>query len=254
MIHSVTVKGITIGEGMPKVIVPIVAADREDILEKAEEIRFLNVQMVEWRADFYEDVADPEKTLGTLRALRKALGSKLLLYTFRSSGEGGNREIAADEYRALNLAVADSAQADFVDVEVFSLGVNARSHIAEIHHRGAYVIGSSHDFEKTPKKEELVRRMRWMQEVGADIPKLAVMPTCTKDVLDLLDATREMTEAYADRPVITMSMAPLGVISRLSGELFGSAMTFGAVGSVSAPGQIPVDQLNQCLTIFHNAL
>ena len=31
-------------------------------------------------------------------------------------------------------------------------------------------------------------------------------------------------------------------------------MTFGAVGQVSAPGQIPVEQLNTALKILHDAL
>ena len=36
------------------------------------------------------------------------------------------------------------------------------------------------------------------------------MPTCKKDVLTLLEATLEMSEQYADRPIITMSMAGNG--------------------------------------------
>ena len=40
--------------------------------------------------------------------------------------------------------------------------------------------------------------------------------------------------------IITMSMTVAGVISRLCDEVFSSAMTFGMVGLVSAPGQIPV--------------
>ena len=53
-----------------------------------------------------------------------------------------------------------------------------------------------------------------MQELGADIPKIAVMPTCRRDVLTLLCATEEMYTEHADRPIITMSMADR-LISRL---------------------------------------
>ena len=92
-----------------------------------------------------------------------------------------------------------------------------------------------------------------MQDMGADIPKIAVMPQSKADVITLLDATQEMYTKYADRPIITMSMGPAGVISRLSGEAFGSAMTFGAVGQVSAPGQIPVERLRNALQILHTS-
>ena len=79
------------------------------------------------------------------------------------------------------------------------------------------------------------------------------MPRCPGDVIALLDATQEMSGKYADRPIITMSMGA-GVVSRLCGEYFGSAMTFGAVGQVSAPGQIPVEELNAAMDILHRAL
>ena len=48
------------------------------------------------------------------------------------------------------------------------------------------MIASNHDFRKTPSKEELIARMRKMQELGADIPKIAVMPQSTEDLLTLL--------------------------------------------------------------------
>ena len=79
------------------------------------------------------------------------------------------------------------------------------------------------------------------------------MPQSTSDVLTLLAATLEMQEQYADRPIITMSMANTGVISRLAGEVFGSAATFGAVKKASAPGQISVNDLRTVLTILHQA-
>ena len=50
-----------------------------------------------------------------------------------------------------------------------------------------------------------------------------------------------------------MSMAKAGVISRLAGEVFGSAATFGAVKKASAPGQISVNDLRTVLTILHQA-
>ena len=90
--------------------------------------------------------------------------------------------------------------------------------------------------------------------MDADIPKIAVMPRDKKDVLTLLLATEEMQRMYADRPIITMSMAGTGVISRLCGEVFGSALTFGAAKKASAPGQMGVNDLHTVLTLLHNAI
>ena len=93
-----------------------------------------------------------------------------------------------------------------------------------------------------------------MQDLDADIPKIAVMPQNKKDVLTLLSATEEMVSEYADRPIITMSMAGTGLISRLCGEVFGSALTFGAVGKVSAPGQMGIEDLTTVLGLLHKSL
>ena len=81
-----------------------------------------------------------------------------------------------------------------------------------------------------------------------------VMPQNKRDVLTLLAATEEMVTDYADRPVITMSMAGTGVISRLCGEVFGSSMTFGAAKKASAPGQMGVEDLSTVLGLLHKSM
>ncbi len=72
------------------------------------------------------------------------------------------------------------------------------------------VVMSNHDFHKTPEAEEIIARLRKMQSFDADIPKIALMPRKgTSDVLTLLCRDPGMQEQYADRPIITMSMAKL---------------------------------------------
>ena len=150
--------------------------------------------------------------------------------------------------------MAESGYVDAVDVEVFSGDEIVKENIANIHAANKIVVGSNHDFFATPEKAELIRRLCKMQELGADLPKIAVMPQTCADVITLQDATQEMANTYADRPIITMGMGSRGVITRMAGEVFGSAMTFGAVGQVSAPGQIPVEKLQAAMAILHEAL
>ena len=253
MFKPITVRGLEIGTGAPKIIVPIVAATKEGILDKARSLKDYRYDMVEWRVDFYDDALDIPKVLEVLAGLRGLL-TVPLLFTFRTKKEGGEKHISLAEYTALNKAVAESGNADFVDVEIFSGDDVVRENIANCHAAGVRVVGSSHEFARTPSQADMVYRLRKMQDMDADIPKIAVMPNSTQDVLALLAATAEMHEFYADRPIMTMSMSPKGVLSRLAGECFGSALTFGAVGQVSAPGQIPVEKLAQTLEVLHNAL
>ena len=164
-----------------------------------------------------------------------------LLFTFRTLQEGGQRQAAVEDYVKLNQNAAATGLIDLVDVEL-SAGEGYVKKLAETAHKyGVKAVVSSHDFQKTPSREEIVLRLRKMQELGADIPKIAVMP-------------QNMASNYADRPIITMSMAGTGSISRLCGEVFGSAMTFGSVGHRSAPGQMDVEDLAEGLNLIHRGL
>lgn len=252
--NPVIVRKVAIGEGIPKICVPIVGETKEQIIEEARVIKELPADIVEWRADWFEAVFDMGKTLDVLKCIRDELGEMPLLFTFRTLKEGGEKEIEPEKYTELNRCAAESGLVDLIDVEVFTGDVIVKELVDTVHTCGVKVIGSNHDFHGTPEKDEIVRRLRKMQELGVDIPKIAVMPKCKMDVLTLLSATEEMTRLYADRPVITMSMAGDGVISRLCGEVFGSALTFGAAGKVSAPGQMEVRELEKILKILHQSL
>ena len=119
---------------------------------------------------------------------------------------------------------------------------------------GITVVVSNHDFEKTPAKKELIRRMEKMIEINADIPKIAVMPNSNRDVLELLDVTDTIHQKYPDVPIITMSMEGRGIVSRVCGEIFGSCVTFGCARKASAPGQIEADDLERAIKIIHENL
>ena len=182
-----------------------------------------------------------------MQKLRVALRDKLLLVTFRTKAEGGKVSLTHKEYLDFINTVIDTDCADLIDIEFFTAGDDIRELIDNAHSSGVVVVCSSHDFQKTPDKNELVSRMVKMQQVGADLPKVAVMPHDSTDVLILLAATIEMKTKYFATPIITISMGKLGVASRLCGEVFGSAMTFASAGDSSAPGQISFDVMNLVL-------
>jgi 3-dehydroquinate dehydratase-1 len=252
--NTVKVRNVVIGEGLPKIIVPIVAKTKEEIVKAAESFSEYRYDIVEWRVDWFDGVFNFAEVEDTAKALRDTLGDdKPILFTFRTSKEGGEKAIEPDAYVELNKRIAMTGLVDLVDVEAFTGDSYVRDIIETAHKCGVKVVASNHDFDKTPAKEDLVYRLRKMQDLGADIPKIAVMPKNKKDVLTLLEATEAMANDYADRPIITMSMAGTGLISRLSGEVFGSAATFGAVGKVSAPGQMNVKDLDTILNLIHNA-
>lgn len=250
---TVTVKNLVIGEGAPKIIVSLMGKDVRSIQSEAQYYQSFDFDILEWRIDHFGDVTHIDNILEAARQLRKTIHDKPILFTFRTAKEGGEKEIAADDYIALNKKLIDSGLIDMIDLELFTGDGLVRETIEYAHKRGVKVIVSNHDFHKTPSKDEIIRRLCKMQELGADIPKIALMPQSRNDVVTLLAATLEMYEKHADRPIITMSMSATGIISRLSGEVFGSAATFGALKKASAPGQIAIKDLKSVLDILHQA-
>lgn len=252
--NPVVVRNVKIGEGIPKICVPIVGVTKEEIIQEAESFEDIPVDVVEWRVDWFEHVFDIEKVKEVLKELRAALKETPLLFTFRTSKEGGEKAIEPEAYAALNKAAAETGNVDLVDVEAFTGDEIVKDIIQAAHKAGVKVVASNHDFDKTPPQADIVGRLCKMQELGADIPKIAVMPQSKKDVITLLAATEEMTREHANRPIITMSMAGTGVVSRLCGEVFGSALTFGAAKKASAPGQMGVHDLETVLNLLHKSL
>ncbi|MGX9756054.1 type I 3-dehydroquinate dehydratase [Clostridioides difficile] len=254
MKNIVQIKNISIGEGIPKICVPIVGKTKEEIVEEVNDLKGLCLDIVEWRVDFFENVENIQQVKEVLNELRKYIPDTPLLFTFRSIKEGGQKLISKDYYTILNKEISNTGLIDLIDVELF-MGDEIVNEIVEFAHRKEVkVVMSNHDFNKTPQKKEIISRLCTMQKLGADLPKIAVMPQNESDVLVLLTATNEMVQVYADRPIITMSMAGMGVISRLCGEIFGSSLTFGAAKKVSAPGQISVEELNSILHVLHKSI
>jgi 3-dehydroquinate dehydratase-1 len=250
---TVTVRNLVIGEGAPKIIVSLMGKDIATVRTEALAYREADFDILEWRVDHFADVSSIEAMLEAARAIREVMGEKPLLFTFRSAKEGGEQALSVADYIALNRAAVDSGLVDMIDLELFTGDEQVKATVEHAHAKNVFVIMSNHDFHKTPSAEDIIQRLRKMQDLGADIPKIALMPQNKTDVLTLLSATLQMQEHYADRPIITMSMAKTGVISRLAGEVFGSAATFGAVKKASAPGQISVSDLRTVLTILHQA-
>lgn len=250
----VEVRGVRIGEGTPKICVPIVARDFDGIIEASRLIAKSEADLAEWRADLFLGYKDADKVTEVLREIRKALGEKPLIFTLRSSQEGGGSDLNGELAAKLLLAASASRSCDLVDIEMFSYGGMLRMAIDDVRENGAGIVGSYHDFRKTPEKAEIISRMKEIQKSGADIAKIAVMPNSRRDVLELLDATLTLSEEDPDNTIISISMSGIGALSRVAGEFFGSAVTFASIGEGSAPGQLGIDSLATVQDILHSCL
>ena len=53
MQNAFEIKGIRIGDGKPVICVPVVAPERETIIETIKSLTEQKVQMIEWRVDCF---------------------------------------------------------------------------------------------------------------------------------------------------------------------------------------------------------
>lgn len=246
--RTVKVRDLVLGDGRPKICVPVAAKSEAELagsLEKLQACRDL-YDLVELRADMYplRDLSEIEDILGNVQ---KAAGNSPVLFTFRTSEEGGSRSVSRDDYLAMNEKAAECG-ADLVDLQFDLVKEAGLSDIlGRLHEKGVLVVGSFHDFRGTPPAQELVKKMAKMQQAGFDISKVAVMPRDREDVLELLFASVQMQEDWADRPYITMSMGEIGRVTRICGEFSGSCITFSTLDRSSAPGQISAEHMRQIL-------
>ena len=177
-------------------------------------------------------------------------GGARVLVTVRTAAEGGGARLDDGAYRTLVRSLAGSLGSLDDDARPAALDVeSARGWtaglVAAAHEAGLEAVVSRHDTAATPGEG-----LRAMAGAGADVAKLAVMPRSARDVARLLAVTAQASEELG-LPVVTMSMGALGAVSRVSGTVFGSALTFATVdGDPSAPGQLPIEQVRAGLRLL----
>lgn len=245
------IKGVRIGEGRPKTIVSLMDEDEAGLLATAARAVEAGAELLEWRADFFGAAQDSEALVQTCGSLAEALPKTPLIFTLRTKGQGGKLELPEEEYIALCQAVIASGAPDLIDIEL-ALGDDTVRPLVELaHEHGVRTIVSHHDFKGTPESEWMTDCLVHMaRDLGADIPKLAVMPGCTQDPRRLMQATYGATEQVGV-PLLTMAMGIAGQHTRLSGEVFGSALTFCALGQASAPGQVELAEAIALMDAMH---
>ena len=246
-------RGRKLGGETPLICTPLVGRSRERILAEAASVLPKKPDIIEWRVDFFEEIGDTAAVLAVARALRGAAGELPIIFTRRSVKEGGEPiKIGDEEVVRLYDAVAASRLVDFIDFEMGNDSDHLRRVRDSTRAHATRLILSYHNFGYTPGVEFLVQRFLEAERLGADVAKVAVMPRDRIDVLTLLAATAQ-ADAKGGIPLISMAMGPLGSVTRMVGGVFGSSLSFAVGDTASAPGQIPIADLNAVYDIIRRA-
>ena len=90
MTKPIQIKNLTIGAGIPKICVPLTGTTREKICQEAEDAKKAAADLVEWRADFFEELMNPEACQNVLKRWQKFLVKH---HCFLQSGQVRKAEI-----------------------------------------------------------------------------------------------------------------------------------------------------------------
>lgn len=241
-------------ENKPLICTPLTGKNNEEIMKELLTIIEKKPDLIEWRVDFFEQIAEFDQVLLTAEQIFKNSNNIPLLFTIRSYREGGET-ISLNENEKVDLLckVCETSYFAMVDYEASNEEVHIKRLRDVSKQNGKKLILSYHNFSHTPEKSEILSRLQMAESYGADIAKAAVMPKDEKDVLALLEVTKD-AENLLNIPVITMSMGQLGAVSRMLGWMYGSSVTFAVGEKSSAPGQLPIEKLRQIINLVKETM
>lgn len=250
--NAVRVGGVTLGEGMPKICVPVMGYTLEEIRAAAARAAQAGADLMELRMDSLSPMPSPEAARAACAAAR-AGGGLPLLFTLRTARDGGAGDADAQAYEALLTDVARSGCCEALDCEL-SVGDTAFVRIAkEARAAGVALVGSSHAFTAPENMETPARWLTRQAALGADVCKAAVM---VGNRVQALEAAWRMARAGEEtgRPYIAIVMGAEGTLTRAACECVGSCLTFASAGEASAPGQMDARALRGTLALIHGAM
>jgi 3-dehydroquinate dehydratase-1 len=251
----ITVHGKPVAGGaFPVICTPLVGRTRQAVLDELSAVLPKQPDVIEWRVDFFEGIGDAALVIETARAIKAAAPETPLLFTRRSTNEGGERiAIAEPAVVELYTRLCAARCVDLIDYELSNETPHRQRLRACSREAGIGLVLSYHNFQSTPDAPTLIAKFTAAEQAEADIAKVAVMPEGPEDVLTLLGATLHASRTLSI-PLISMSMGPYGSLSRIIGWAYGSALTFAVGKGSSAPGQIPIDELRAALAISRRAV
>jgi len=242
------------GGAHPLICTPIVGRSREDVLTELSVVLPKAPDIIEWRVDFFAGIGDAALVIDTARAMKAAAGETPILFTRRSSNEGGESiALAEPDVVRLYEAVCAARCVDMIDYEMGNAVADFTRLRAASRASDILLVASYHNFQSTPDAAALVAKFAEAERLGGDVAKVAVMPSGPQDVLTLLGATFTASEAVGV-PLISMAMGAYGSLSRMMGWVYGSTVTFAVGKKSSAPGQVPIEDLRVVLATIRGAV
>ncbi len=243
--RRIKLDNITLGGKKPLIAIPVIGSEEKEFLENVQEAASYAPDLLELRVDY---IMPTEELLHRIIKYAARYGIPLLV-TNRAWREGGASE-QDESHRVKVLMDACSMGINAVDIELSTPISLLSSLMREAKRRKVITVISYHNFENTPREEDIIRVAREEKNAGADVLKIVTMAEDYEDSLRLLKAALLIREIF-DGPLIMMAMGEYGTITRIIGPFFATDLIFASLpGKSSAPGQLDVENQRTILQKF----
>ncbi|WP_294968452.1 type I 3-dehydroquinate dehydratase [uncultured Methanosphaera sp.] len=210
----------------------MVEENEEDILNTLQKAIDSNVDYVELRADVINDVTSAK--VSYIIDKMKSISDIPIILTNRTGTEGGFFQGSEEE--RIKILSDNACFVEYIDVEL-STDNTLRQKVIDNANK---TIISYHNFNETPSFEYLEDIVIKAKNIG-DIPKVAVKPQKLEDTFILL----KLMMKY--RNMIGISMDKIGAYTRVIGPIIGAPITYAAIDSHSAPGQLDIKTTDEII-------
>ncbi|MCU0082511.1 type I 3-dehydroquinate dehydratase [Streptococcus danieliae] len=225
-----------------KLVVPIMPTSLEDV-QALDTDRFDSVDIIEWRADYSPKKED---IIALAPAIFEKFAGREIIFTLRTTRQGGKMELSGPEYVSILREIQTLYQPEYIDFEFYAY----REEFEQVLDFSNLVL-TYHNYEETP--DNLMEILSELTALNPRIVKVAVQPQHEQDVLDLMNYTRGFKTLNPEQEYVTIATGKLGVWTRLTGDLTGSAWTFAALETPSASGQLSLHKTRQILEAIDDA-
>lgn len=237
MSRIVSIGSVSLNESLPvKLTVPVMGATRDEVIEEGRRAKDHQVDLVEWRLDFFDGVEEPVEVARTYQDLQETLGEIPIILTLRTEGEGGRFPEVWPRYQTILLNLCDLSGPVAIDIQ-YRCPENLRDDImGKAKSQKVVTILSYHQMAGVPEMSELLQLVDGLSQTNPSLIKLACQVN-TETELVRLNVIKDHWQML--QPMCVIGMGELGVETRIDPQ---NVLTFAKMNKSSAPGQLTVDE------------
>jgi len=226
-----------------KKIVALFGKNKEEILSELKKIEGYEIELVEIRADFLDDLS-VDNLADIIKSVREVRSSEIIL-TLRTKREGGYYD--GLDYSTRVQSFLD-LKIDYIDLQINELtDQNMEEMVKYAKGHGIKTVLSVHHMDRGVSKGIFSHYLSKAKKFDADYVKIVDFPETRAEVVYKLILSGRYASSNEKPKLISISMGENGVISRYETNIYKPEYTFINISDNVNVGQITLEDMEERL-------